>query len=83
MLIRNTFVFFQRWDTYLLTRREPRIRLYSRAVDAHLSRAQEFLQMPERQRRIMRLEPTVEAHVGFIDGNGAGLDRHELLDPRG
>src|SRR5215471_7067303 len=45
---------------------QPIARLGAFAIDAHLARAQEFLQMAVRDSRKPPLEPTVEPDSGFV-----------------
>jgi hypothetical protein len=42
---------------------QPGVGLHAPAVDAHLTGAQQLLQMAEAEPRIVRLEPAVEAHT--------------------
>ena len=40
------------------------------AIDAHLARADQFLQMSEGETRIMMLEPAIEAHIRLVLADG-------------
>jgi hypothetical protein len=58
------------------------MRLHAPAVDAHLPGAQQLLQMPERQRREVLLEPAVEPHSRLIGVHGLRLYAHGDNLPR-
>jgi hypothetical protein len=53
-----------------------RTRCPGASVDAHLTGAEQFLQMPEGQRRKMRAEPAVEPHARFVLAYFACFDTH-------
>ena len=68
----------ERWNPHHLARIDAVIGLGAAAIDAHLTRSQQLLQMPERQARIVFLEPAIEAHAGLVGPYSLGDDgRHE------
>jgi hypothetical protein len=62
-----------------LAGRQPRIGLGSAAVDAHLTGADELLQMPETEIGIVDMEPPIEAHSSLVRLHGSGFDVWHLF----
>ena len=60
----------ERRDAHALPGSKARGAFGALAVDAHLTGAQQLLQVAEAKAREMDLEPTVEAHASLIGGHG-------------
>ena len=74
VIARGRCLHFQRRNAHRLPGFQARLRLRALPVHPYFAFADDPLDMAERQARKASLEVTIDAHAGFVGGDGDGVD---------